>query len=369
MSGTWERAATYAADGLTFTARAGDPADQALLDSVFHDMRSTGEARPGLPEYVLARVAGPAWAVEGPRVDRFVTPELGDAIARMFAGLSIAVLDASPEHLHLHAAAAVSEGRAVVIPATRYTGKTTTVANLLAAGWEFITDEIVTLDQPGRVSGVPRPLGLKPGAAEHISLPLDVVVPTSPTTGFRYASVGRNGGLVCAHAPVGTVALLEFPNDPNEAARVERLHPADAVVALMQHTLDAARYGPEAVVRLAELTCGAISARVFRGSPEGTVAAIAELAARPAPEPLVVERYGPSPNAGSAVVSLSLGGRAVIHHLGSGAILALDEAATKVWEVAGGWAGHADVDLSAPVISTFVGQLRDLDLLAETARG
>lgn len=365
MSGTSEPSCVYTADGLRFTARADHPDGQSALDSIFHDMRSDEASRPGLPEYVLSRDFNDGWAVEGPRVDRFVAAELGDALARLLAGLSIAVLDASPHHLHLHAAAAVSNGRAVVIPAARYTGKTTTVANLIARGWEFITDEIVTLDAPGRVAGVPRPLGVKPGGAGRIALPLDVVVPSAPDTGFRYVPVGQNGGTVCGNAPVAAVAMLTFADQPDVAARVEPLHPADAVVALMEHTLDAGRYGPEAVVRLAELVRGAVNVRIGRGDPDHTADAIVELAARPAPEPVSIVRHPPSAQVRPAVVSLALGGRAVIHHIESGAMLALDEPATRVWEVAGGWAEHADVDLAGPVVSTFVRRLRDFDLLTE----
>ena len=51
------------------------------------------------------------------------------------------------QHLLLHAAAAERDGVTVVLPAPMESGKTTTVAGLLRAGYRYVTDETVVLDR------------------------------------------------------------------------------------------------------------------------------------------------------------------------------------------------------------------------------
>ena len=79
-------------------------------------------------------------------------PSLSAALSLLVGEINRSALDAEPEHLHLHAAMATKEGRAVVIAAPADTGKTTTVAQLVARGWAFVTDENVRLaaDATGR---------------------------------------------------------------------------------------------------------------------------------------------------------------------------------------------------------------------------
>jgi len=359
----------YRADGLAFTVEADNASDDEMLGLLLHDLRSDAPVRPDAPVYKLSRLGPTArgWAIEGPRVDRYITDSLSDAIARLLAGLNVATLDASPRSLHLHAAAAAKDGQAVLIAAARHSGKSTTVANLIARGWSFMTDETVAIDDPPFVRGVPRPLAVKPGGRQHIRMPIEFAwpEPSDDATG-QYVPIGLSGVTICDRAPVSAVVLLRRSSDPRDEPLVERLHPADAVVGLMQEALDAGRYGTEAVVRLAELAASATNVRLIRGNPERTVDAIVEVVEGPRSAPRQVRRFAPSEAVDPAVVSLSVDGRAVVHHIETGAILALDEPATRVWEVIGGWAAHEDIDLNGPVVAPFVQQLRDHRLLASS---
>jgi hypothetical protein len=57
-----------------------------------------------------------------------------------------AVRRSTPRYPLVHAAAAVSRGVAVLLPARAESGKTTTVAGLVRAGFGYLTDEAVAID-------------------------------------------------------------------------------------------------------------------------------------------------------------------------------------------------------------------------------
>ena len=73
-------------------------------------------------------------------------------------------LDAEPNLVHLHAASVARGGRAVVLAGRSGDGKSTLTAKLMQAGWDYVTDEQVTLDEFDRnVIPYPRPLTLRQG--------------------------------------------------------------------------------------------------------------------------------------------------------------------------------------------------------------
>jgi hypothetical protein len=84
-------------------------------------------------------------------------------------------------------------------------------------------------------------------------------------------------------------------------------------------------------------------------------------------EPMKVEVLPSSEAFSPGVVSVVIGDRAAIHDTASGAILALDEGATRVWTQLGGWSVDEEMDIDGPVIGPFVAQLRALGVLAGAA--
>ena len=118
---------------------------------------------------------------------------------RLMSAINVCALDVDVDALHLHAACATRDGRAAVFAAERNTGKTTTVAHLVARGWVFVTDEMVRLGpHQNEVSGFPKPLSIKPGGLgllPHVEpwlLPTDGADPGA----FRFVPVGATGGIV-----------------------------------------------------------------------------------------------------------------------------------------------------------------------------
>lgn len=357
----------FRSDRLVFDVLTNCVADRAIVESFFHDLKISDESPNARYRLTREQDSGPdaAVLVEGPRVDPFSTHDLADALTRLVAGLSIATLDASPSNLHLHAAAAAKGGRSVIIAASRNTGKSTSVSHLLHRGYGFITDEMVVLSRKDDlVRGVPRPISIKPMGLPQTgySGAQTMLGETEDPTSQCFVTPGSIGTeIIEAEAP-HVVVLLRRPG--GERAQGPRpLHPADAVVALMQETLDADRFGPDTALRLAQLASRCHCIELERGTPTEVADAIDGLLSLAPPVGMVVRAYPPSQASGDDVVTVGLGDRCVVHHRRSGKILALDAAGTRVWETAGGWRAHPEVQLDGPVIASFVGQLRSHGLL------
>ncbi len=94
----------------------------------------------------------------------------GRSVAELMGALSAkinqAVIGTSVEdRVLLHAAAATFAGVTVVLAADMECGKSTTVAGLLRAGFDYVTDEAVAIDlETAWVSSFPKRVGLDPGS-------------------------------------------------------------------------------------------------------------------------------------------------------------------------------------------------------------
>jgi Coenzyme PQQ synthesis protein D (PqqD) len=75
------------------------------------------------------------------------------------------IVSSSPDYLMFHAAAVAKDGRAVIMPAPTGSGKTTLAAELVRAGMDYLSDEVVAVDpESGLVHPVPKSLALKAGS-------------------------------------------------------------------------------------------------------------------------------------------------------------------------------------------------------------
>lgn len=73
-------------------------------------------------------------------------------------------------YLFFHAGAVALGGRGFLFPAASGSGKSTLVAGLVAAGFEYISDDIVPVDPAGlAVLPFPKCIGVKPGARRALS--------------------------------------------------------------------------------------------------------------------------------------------------------------------------------------------------------
>jgi len=367
---------TFRAGAFTFLVKTTHADDRDLVQSLFSDLPAPELDLPADGLFVLTRHdkrSHPVrWTLVGPRVPEEQPSDLATVLTRLLGAVNLCALDSDPEGLHLHAAAAVRDGRTVVIAAQRNTGKTTTIAHLCRRGWSFVTDETVRLSADGHtVSGFAKPLSIKPNGHLHVEHLQPLLVPHDgdPAESFRFAAIGSSGVSIAAEGRPHTVILLRRDlEDLHRGPAAEALHTSDAVVALMQETLDAERFGATALC-LARFAGNSRCFVVTLGSPDETADNIAELASLEPMKSAPVSALPPSDAIQSSVRSVLVDGRAVVHEQGSGRIFALDEPATRIWLHLGGWQRDAAINFNGPGLAPFVRQLEALGVLTAGAVG
>lgn len=122
-----------------------------------------------------------------------------------------------PDRVAVHAGVVAHQGRAIVIPGTSMSGKSTLTRALVDAGATYFSDEYALLDADGNVWPYPRPMSLR-GADGR-----DRVTPTD--------SAGPDGPGI----PIGLIAVLSYTGE----WAIEPITPADAAMALLANCLSA----------------------------------------------------------------------------------------------------------------------------------
>jgi hypothetical protein len=367
------RTRAFGAGAFEFVVDAPDPDDRRAVELLLQDMPPATEDDGEVTVFGLSRRDGRArsWTLEGPYVGDEPFPTLASALDRLQAAVTMCALDAEPEHLHLHAAAATNGGRAVILAAAANAGKTTTVAHLVQRGWHYVTDESVRLsrDTP-EITGLLKPMSIKPGGEQMVAhfAPWMVPGPDEDVGTFRFAPVSASGATIAAGGTPQLLVLLrrESPAYPSGPPAVAQIHPADAVVALMGQTFDAERFGT-AALQLARLAASCLCVELTIGTLAETVDAVEALFDLGPAVPLDVDVLSPSTAVSPGVVTVTIGDRAVVHDTASGNLFALDAGATHVWMHLGGWRVDDGLDLDTPMIGPFLTQLRSLGVLAGAA--
>ena len=363
----------FAAGPFVFALAASDSTDARLIGSLFEDLASPLDDRVATV-FVLLRLKGDdgevRWSLSGPRLADEVVGSLSAVLVRLMSAINLCALDADPGRLHLHAALATKDGLAALLAAERDVGKTTTIAHLVVRGWTFLTDETVSVEPDAHhLSGFPKPLSIKPGGRELVEHLTPWMVPPvdDGLEAFRFVRAGATAEVGTDAVRCHLIVLLRPRHGGGTAAPAScPLHPADAVVGLMQETLDAERFGAT-TARLATLTAASHCFEVTLGGPADTAGLIEELFDLAPVEPLDVRVLPESGATTPGVVTVTIGDRAVVHEQRSGRIFALDAAGTRVWEHLGGWSVDPAIDRSGPGIAPFVAQLRALGVLDGSA--
>lgn len=339
----------FAAGPFAYQIHTNDADDLALIEELLSDVPTPGSG-PTLDDFEVLREQNggeTTWRMTGPRIDGPPSDSIIAVLVRLISAINVATLDSDPGALHLHAGAVERDGDLVLVVAARDTGKTTTVAHLVKRGWTFLTDEMVRVaDNATDVRGFPKPLSLKPGGwqlVEHLEPHLiPPLVAEHDLESFRFVPIGRSGATIGDRGRARLIVLLRRPNNdvvPPDQPIVRDLHPADAVVALMQETLDAERFG-NAVTELAALASTCRCVEVIIGTPEATAARIENLFEEGRSAPIPWSLRAASPQVSPSAVSVAIGDREVIHDTATGQVLALDSAGARVWEHLGRWSLH-----------------------------
>ena len=137
-----------------------------------------------------------------------------------------AFVSAHPDLLWLHAAAAASDGAAVLLPGPAGVGKSSLVAALLNLSWRLLADDVVPLDAARRFA---------------IPLPFNPNIRTGRPDGDDLAAFLEQAKTVVAVSPdqvagtsghVGAIVFLEFATGQGDAVDVMPLTPVAVVQAL-----------------------------------------------------------------------------------------------------------------------------------------
>src|SRR6266545_1899194 len=89
------------------------------------------------------------------------TPAAADALALMECNLQTYTAAMAKNRIFVHAGVVGWRGRAIVIPGTSFSGKSTLVAELVRADGTYYSDEYAVLDRRGYVHSYARPLSIR----------------------------------------------------------------------------------------------------------------------------------------------------------------------------------------------------------------
>ena len=156
---SWDHVAgPFRALAHTFTVRSEDADFGRALEASLRDLASLGpasttyslldrgEVRDGRRRYALY--------ADDDRLGFVPTPNRAAGLLQWQLNQS-AIDSMASTHVVLHAAAAERGGRVVVLPAPMESGKTTTVAGLVRAGFGYLTDEATAIEVDTRGGALP----------------------------------------------------------------------------------------------------------------------------------------------------------------------------------------------------------------------
>ncbi len=177
------------------------------------------------------------------------------AIANSFENtLQITMASFAPRHVFVHAGAVGWRGRAIVIPGSSMSGKSTLTAALVRAGATYYSDEYAIFTQQGRLLPFARPLQLR-----------------QPEGQMQKVAAESLGGKVGVQSlPVGLV--IETRYRPDCRWRPRSGSTGQGALALMSHAVPI-QIRPARAVRV--LTRAARTARLLKGT-RGDADAVAE---------------------------------------------------------------------------------------------
>ena len=229
---------------LTHLPPAWKPASSPAVDFLYSLIAGGSGERSKIRRYNLL-YAGPA------RLAR--TMNLDELFEILDSHLQLYVAERARQRLFVHAGVVGWGGRAIIVPGSSFSGKTTLVTALVRAGATYYSDEYAVFDKRGRVHPYPRPpriRGGNGGQSKRLALE-DVEVVTGEVP-----------------LPVGCIVVTEY--NAQKRWRPRRLSPGRAALELFAHAVPARRRPKSALATLGQVAAGAKAFKGVRGAAEGT---------------------------------------------------------------------------------------------------
>ena len=160
----------------------------------------------------------------------------------------------APGLIFVHAGVAAHDGRAIVIPGRSFSGKSTLVAELVAGGATYYSDEYAVLDEEGFVHPYAKPLSLRGGTLSQVDHPVE--------------SLGGTAGVDPVR--IGLVVAAQYK--PGAEWQPRRASAGDGVLVLMANTVTAQERPAEALSAIRRAVDSAVVLEGERGEAS-TIAA------------------------------------------------------------------------------------------------
>lgn len=277
----WPFDRSYRALGYPFRVRTNVPEVGLSLDLLFAPFRS--RLAPGAATYDLVhrRDAEVAFAVylDGARVSQGHTFEAPADFVQWH--VSSEAVRRTEDFLVLHAAAAARDGAAVVLPAPPDSGKTTLVAGLVHAGFDYLSDEAALIHtRTGDVHPFPRALWMGPASLDAIEGLAGALLPSFRGHGGRQYHVPAEAIRAGSRAEPSPARLIVAPSyEAGARTTLVPMRQAEAVALLAEQCFNMRRFGAAGLRLLRDVVAGARCYRLRTGALEPAVEAIEELAA------------------------------------------------------------------------------------------
>lgn len=194
-------------------------------------------------------------------------PDLDELLAHAVWDLHQLVPQTARDFLFLHAGTVARDGAALVLPARMDSGKSSLVTALLRSGWDYLSDELGSIDPvTGRIYPFPKvisldeaTLGFFPGLAEGLADRDGTPLPE------RFVRPDDLGASVAAPAPARWIV---FPTkDWSGEARLEEVATAQAVEKMAENCFNLYRYGERGVILLGRTAAAARAYELRGGTP------------------------------------------------------------------------------------------------------
>ena len=247
----WAAGLAFTAHGVRVGVRATDP---SVMDEI-EVLLPTGWKRRLDPkvDHLASLVVGDRekrgpirklHVVYSGAIRAFRSTQLPEAMNFLEHHLEEFVAQMAPDRIFVHAGVVAWKGRAIVIPGSSHSGKTSLVTPLLAAGATYYSDEFAVIDDRGRVHPYARPLRIR----DEDDLGRRVTA----------AEMGARSGR--GSLPVGLVLSTRY--EAGARWRPRPLSHGEAALELLSHTVPA-RFRPRQVMRV--LDAAARPARALKG--------------------------------------------------------------------------------------------------------
>jgi hypothetical protein len=198
--------------GVRITVTSESESAEPLVRLALADMNASEVREVGGTHLTVGGRQG-AWRVTDHANARSRSPRTsGDLIYHLTDRLIHHVALAASRHHCLHAAAVSHRGRALIMPAGTGSGKSLLTAWLVASGFEYLTDELILVDDGYGIGGIARPIQIKRRGLPIVSQLIDKgksVIPGTRSNSVPVAHLGGRSSSVVRHA-LGLVVFPEF---------------------------------------------------------------------------------------------------------------------------------------------------------------